>query len=182
MRAQGRIFTFLAADHDRLERLMAEAVTPHGTIAGVAYAQFREGLLRHIGMEEKVLFPASRKGNGGIALPMIASLHEDHGALALLLVPTPDPSILDEIRSILDRHNALEEGPEGIYAACDRLSEAEIDHVIERLRRFPPVKVARHRDGPAMARTAEEAYRTVRRQRPEAATTVSRAPERERSS
>jgi hypothetical protein len=34
--------------------------------------------------------------------------------MAALLVPTPTPSIVAAIRAILERHNVLEEGSEGI--------------------------------------------------------------------
>ena len=49
----------------------------------------RTGLLRHIGMEEKILFPAARRlVHGEIVTSVIAQLHLDHAALTALLVPT----------------------------------------------------------------------------------------------
>ena len=147
----GPISKFLAHDHERLEGLL--------NLEG--YEEFRAGLLRHIGIEEKILFPASRRANGGQHLPMVARLHREHGALALLLVPTPTAGIIDAIRSILSGHNETEEGPGGIYEACDALPLSQRDAVLAELRAYPSVKLAPHFDGPDVPRTAEAALRAV---------------------
>jgi hypothetical protein len=163
MRRLGPIRSFLAAEHQSLDALLAAAVTPSGEIDLACYAKFRAGLLRHIGIEEKILFPASRDANGGRPLPIVARLHRDHGALALLLVPTPTAGIVEEIRSILVAHDELEESAGGLYDACDRLLGGELETVMERLRAYPPVKVAPHFDGPGAVRRAEDALRAVSR-------------------
>ena len=163
MTEPGPIHRFLADDHERLDALLAAALGPSGEIDLVSYAAFREGLLRHIGMEEKVLFPASRRGNGGTPLPISPRLHRDHGALALLLVPTPSASLIEEIRSILVEHNEVEEGTGGVYDACDRLSREDVESVLEALQTFPRIKVAPHFDGPETYRRAEDALRAVSR-------------------
>jgi hypothetical protein len=175
----GQIRRFLAADHDRLDALLSSAVKPSGEVDLASYAEFRAGLLRHIGIEEKVLFPASQRANGGVSLPMVARLHLEHGALALLLVPTPTAGIVDEIRSILVGHNEREEGPGGIYDACDRLLGDELEAVLEQLRSYPAVKVAPHFDGPGLSRTAVDALRAVSRERaPSSAIEDASAPPR----
>jgi hypothetical protein len=161
--ALGAIRRFLAADHDRLDVLLRSAVTPSGEVDLASYEEFRAGLLRHIGIEEKILFPASKRANGGTPLPMVARLHLEHGAIALLLVPTPTADLVGEIRSILEGHNVMEEGTGGIYEACDRLLGAELDAVLEQLRGYPPVKLAPHYDGPEVPRRAEDALRAVSR-------------------
>jgi hypothetical protein len=161
MEGLGPIREFLAHDHDRLEELLRSAVTPSGEIDLVSYEGFRAGLLRHIGIEEKILFPASRRVNGGSPHPTVARLHRDHGALALLLVPTPTADLVAEIRSILDGHNEIEEGAGGVYEDCDRLLGDELEDVLEKLRTYPPVKVAPHFDGPGVPRRAEDALRAV---------------------
>ena len=61
MEGPGPIRRFLADDHDRLDVLLRSAVTPSGEIDLVSYQEFRAGLLRHIGIEEKILFPASQR-------------------------------------------------------------------------------------------------------------------------
>jgi len=161
----GPIWNALADDHERLDALLSSAVTPSGEVDFEAYAEFRAGLLRHIGIEEKVLFPASRRANGGTPLPVVAQLHLEHGALALLLVPTPTAGIVQEIRSILVRHNEMEEGKGGIYEACDRLLGGELEAVLEQLRTYPPVKLAPHFDGPGVCRRADDALRAVSKER-----------------
>jgi hypothetical protein len=165
MEILGPIRSFLAEDHDRLDVLLRSAVMPSGEIDVVSYEEFRAGLLRHIGIEEKILFPASRRARGGRPHPTVARLHRDHGALALLLVPTPTADIVEEIRSILEGHNEIEEGKDGVYDDCDRLLGDELAAVLERLRVYPPVKVAPHLDGPGIVRRAEDALRAVSRRR-----------------
>ena len=165
MEPLGPIRRFLAADHDRLEALLSSAASSSGELDVPSYALFRAGLLRHIGIEEKILFPASRRANSGVPHPTEGQLHRDHGALALLLVPTPTVDLIAELRSILDRHNEIEEGPGGIYDACDRLLGGELEAVMEQVRAYPPVKVAPHFDGPDVPRSAQDALRAVSRGR-----------------
>jgi hypothetical protein len=90
----GRIYRFLAGDHARLDGLLERAITEAGAIDRAAYAEFRAGLLKHIGMEEKILLPAAQRVRGGEPLTLAAKVRLDHGALAALLVPTPTPVII----------------------------------------------------------------------------------------
>ena len=166
--AIGPIRRYLAADHERLDALLEACVAPGGTIDGEPYEAFRAGLLRHIGIEEKILFPATRRAHGGAPLPVLERLHRDHGALALLLVPTPTADLVAEIRSILEGHNATEEGAGGVYERCDELPEADVRSVLERMTAYPPVKLAPHFDGPGAIRRAEDALRAVGGSREEA--------------
>ena len=53
----GPITDFLVKDHGRLESLLQQAVAHADHVDQGAYAQFRAGLLRHIGMEEKFSYP-----------------------------------------------------------------------------------------------------------------------------
>ena len=153
---QGAIGRFLAADHRRLEGLLATATAVPGRIDDGSYAEFRAGLLRHIGMEEKVLLPAARRARGGDPLPAARRLRLDHGAIAALLVPRPRPDIVAKLLAILEPHDAIEEGPDGVYAACDSLLEADVHQILDELQQFPPVRVAPHHDGPAVERHIEE--------------------------
>ena len=61
----GKLHRYLAGDHERLDALLERAMSDPEKIDAAAYAQFRSGLLKHIGMEEKVLFPAARKQRRG---------------------------------------------------------------------------------------------------------------------
>jgi hypothetical protein len=144
----GLLFCFLANDHERLDGLLRRAMTEAGAVDRAASAEFRAGLLRHISLEEKILLPAAQRWQGGDPLPLAATLRLDHGALAALLVPTPTPAIIVAICTILAAHNALEEGPGGVYERCEELAGAEADALLAQLQAAPTVSVAPYADGP----------------------------------
>jgi hypothetical protein len=155
--APGPISRLLTADHERLAALLDRAFATAGAIDREAYAAFRKDLLRHIGMEEKILLPAAQRARGGEPLPSAARLRLDHGALAALLVPSPTRAIGDAIRSILERHDALEEEPGGPYEACERLVAPEVDDLLAALAAAPDVPVHDHVDGPLVVEAARRA-------------------------
>jgi len=107
------ITDFLLKDHRRLEGLLQSAVAQVGSVDQGAYDQFRAGLLRHIGMEEKILLLAAQRLLGGEPLPIASKLRLDHGAIASLLMPPPTAVIIATIRAVLNVHNTIEEGPGG---------------------------------------------------------------------
>jgi hypothetical protein len=144
----GAITRFLQDDHRRLGTLLERALAKPAAIDAAAYAEFRTGLLRHIAMEEKVLLPAAQRARGGEPVPSAARLRLDHGALAALLVPPPSAAIGSAIRTILERHNAVEEGPDGTYEECERLMGGEADALLAALGRMPAVRVHSHVDSP----------------------------------
>jgi hypothetical protein len=150
----GKIHRYLCEDHERLDALLERAVSDPENIDAAAYAGFRSGLLKHIGMEEKVLLPAARKLRGGEALPLAARLRLDHGALTALLVPSPTRSIISAIRAIFDVHNPIEEDPGGIYDQCDALAGAEADRILDALQKFRDVKMLPHVDTPFVMEAA----------------------------
>lgn len=141
---------YLADDHARLGALLEKASAEPGRIDLEAYAEFREGLLRHIRLEEKILLPAIQRLRGGQPHPVANRLRLDHGALAALLVPTPTPTILRAIRGILAAHNALEEGPDGIYEVTEEFEGAAAEALFDLLRTAPEVIVAPHNDDPTV--------------------------------
>lgn len=153
----------LEADHRRLDALLEAALLPDGRVHEESYTAFRSGLLRHIGIEEKILFAGARERRGE-PLPLAKQLRIEHGALALLLVPTPDQALLAELRGLLDRHNALEEGEGGVYEQCEALL-GDDPTVLEAIRTFPAPKMNRHYDGPNTYRRAKEALAASARQR-----------------
>ena len=108
------IAQWLTADHARLDALLDRATADAAGLDASAYAEFRSGLLRHIGIEEKLLLPAVQRAQSGSPLAVAARLRLDHGALAALLVPTPTPGLMSTIRHILGNHNALEEAGDGV--------------------------------------------------------------------
>jgi len=126
----------------RLHLFLRWMVRPADGIDLEAYHEFRRGLLRHIGMEEKILLPAAKRARGGEPLPAAALLRLDHGALVALLVPRPTRTILAAIRAILATHNRIEEGPGGVYETCARLAGAGLDELLAELRAAPEVPVS----------------------------------------
>lgn len=146
----GPIEQFMTEDHARLDEVFERACPPDGPIDASAFATFREGLLRHIAMEEKVLLPFAREQRGGEPLAIAPALRRDHGEIAAMLVPSPTSSGCDSLRAALARHNPLEEGPDGLYAMCDALAGAEAEALVARLRAQPRVPVAPHYDGPLL--------------------------------
>lgn len=153
----GTIYRYLADDHRRLEALLERATSRPDQIEAFAYAEFRAGLLKHIGMEEKILLPAAQRHRGGEPLPIAAKIRLDHGALAALLVPSPTPSIVAALRAILNEHNVTEESPGGVYEECENLTGAEGEKILAELRSTPEVKVMPHNDGPKIIEATRRA-------------------------
>jgi hypothetical protein len=153
----GDIYGYLADDHARLDEALRRATSRPDTIERFAYSEFRAGLLRHIGMEERILLPLARAARGGEPLPIASKLRLDHGALTALLVPTPTRVIVSALRAILDAHNPLEEGPGGVYAKCEQLLAAEAGEIRKRLESAPAVKVLPHVDNAFVLEAARRA-------------------------
>jgi hypothetical protein len=140
------IFDYLAADHDRLDGFLAEATRTPGVIDPEPFGAFRRGLLRHIGIEEKILFAAARKARDGEPIRDFVRLRADHARITALLVPTPTDEIVAELRAILGPHNELEEQVEGTYAECIEAVGPEADALLERIRAQPEPPVRPHYD------------------------------------
>ena len=163
------IRTYLEDDHRLLTELLARA-DAGGQLDVASFEAFRARLLRHIGIEEKLLLATVREVLGQ-PIERARRIRVDHGAIASLRVPTPDVALGGEIRALLVTHDALEEGDphgptaEGVYAECDRILGARADELAERARAFPDVPAARHFDGPNVVRTAAEALRGAERMR-----------------
>ncbi len=155
--AAGPIASFLGEDHRRLDALLQSALEQPTRVNREGYDQFRAGLLRHIGLEEKILLPVVQRWRGGEPLPVAGKLRLDHGALATLLMPTPTTAILTTIRRLLTDHNAVEEGPGGVYALCDQLAGSEAESLLTVLRAAPSVAVMPHSDSPAVMTTLRRA-------------------------
>ena len=146
----GVLYTYLSHDHDRLDRLLERAAAKPGVVDMEPYAEFRKGLLRHIAMEEKIVFPAIAKMQGGKQAVMAERLRLDHGAIAALLVPPPSASIVATIRSILRVHNVLEEQEGGLYQLFEQLAGPDAEKLLEKLRSTPEVPVVPHNDRPGV--------------------------------
>jgi hypothetical protein len=120
----------MAAEHARLDELLAKAMASDGERRARFYWSFREGLLRHIGIEEKILFPAARRLSG-LALPLAERLKLDHGALAALMMLPPRTSTFRAVRALLDAHNPIEEVVGGVYEQCEKVAAQNLDRLFE---------------------------------------------------
>lgn len=149
----GPLTRFLAEDHRRLDGLLQAATAQAGLVEQGAYDRFRAGLLRHIGMEEKILLPAVQRLRSGEPLPLAAKLRLDHAAMATLLMPSPTADIVATLRDLLADHNALEEEPAGLYGICDDLVGSEAESLLAALQAAPEVAVMSHSDSPAVMNT-----------------------------
>jgi len=151
------ISAFLGEDHRRLDAWLQLAVADRTVIDHAAYGQFRAGLLRHIGMEEKILLPAAQESRGGQPLPVAAKLRLDHGAIASLLMPTPTATIIGMLREILEDHNMVEEGLDGVYKMCERAVGENVEQIMVRLQSAPVVNVMPYSDTAAVMNTVRRA-------------------------
>src|SRR3990172_1696317 len=118
---RGALYDFFERDHRRLEMLLDKAIAPEDGFDMEAYTAFRQGLLKHIRMEETVLLPAALKLRGGDPLPIAAKIRLDHGALTALMVPPPSKTIIRAVKGILADHDLLEERPGGMYESIENL-------------------------------------------------------------
>jgi len=144
----GPLHRFFSADHLRLDDLLRRATEDMGPVDLALFGAFRAGLLRHIGMEEKVLFAAAREARGGEPLPIAERLRVDHGAIAALLVPTPTRAVVAKILSVLGPHNRREEEPGGAYDACDQaLGPDAAERLVAALWGFPDPPLKPYNDG-----------------------------------
>ena len=151
----GPLHDLLARDHERLDALLAAALRDDGSIDEPSYAEFRRGLLRHIGIEEKLLFRALRIA--GAATAVEDQLHRDHAALAALLVPRPSRDGIEQIRAILVSHNPLEEDSGGMYDRVQQLPDLQA--LLSSVRDYPEVPTAPYADSPALRRSIESLLR-----------------------
>lgn len=139
-RAARGITTYLSNDHDRLDQLLRQSVTPSGDINNEAYQQFRQGLLRHIGIEEKILIPALKQNLDEEMQKTLDRIRSDHSAIVALLVPPPSPAIVHALTAILTEHNELEEKNGGFYERADAYDESAVKQIAEKVKNAPEVK------------------------------------------
>lgn len=135
------LYDFFTKDHERIEKLLDNAVKNPDSIDMEFYNQFRIGLLTHIKMEEKILFPAAQKANGGEPVPMAAELRLEHGAITSLMVPPPTTELVKVIRALLEIHDLKEEEPGGMYEICEALTQSETESILKELHETTEVPV-----------------------------------------
>lgn len=148
---------YLSSDHERLDELLTASLRDDGMIDAESYNEFRRGLLRHIAIEEKILLPEIRRRRGATVVE--EQIHLDHAALASLLVPPPTRTEIETIRSILEKHNPLEENEGGLYETFEELTRDELDQMMERLHAVPQIPLSPEADTPVVRRSIAENLR-----------------------
>lgn len=135
------LYQFFTKDHRRIDELLNKAIQNPDNMQMDYYHQFRTGLLKHIKMEEKILFPAAQNANDDISLPLAGKLRLDHGALTSLMVVPPTPEVIKVLLHVLDQHDFLEEEPGGMYDVCEKLTEGETSELLQQLEGVTEVPV-----------------------------------------
>ena len=140
----GELSSYFVADHRRLENLLERTVASRHALDEGSYAEFRAGLLKHIGMEEKILLPAVRRMQQGVPHRYAGTLRLEHGAFASLLVPPASRKIVAVFFTIMNHHNELEEGKDGLYLECERLMGNNYHELMLQVQNYPEVPVMPH--------------------------------------
>lgn len=169
------ITEYMVQDHLRLAELLAMSTHNEASFDRESFEEFRRGLLRHIGIEEKLIFREARLRRKGEPLPLAHRLRIDHAALTSLLVPTPNAALVHEIRRILDVHDVVEEAENGVYAQCEELLGSDSAAFVEKAAAFPTPPLNAHFDGTKerrVYRTAAEALAMAERIAPPKRTEV----------
>lgn len=151
---RGDLYALMAAEHAQLDELLGKAAGESGAFRREAYQRFRERLLRHIRIEERILLPMAERKRGE-ALSIAARLRLDHGALAALLMLPPVDHAFRAIRAVLDAHNPLEERESGVYEQCESLAGSEIAELLAQIEATPRVPVSSWVDSPKVLAAAQ---------------------------
>lgn len=155
------ITRFLAHDHASLLVWLARARSDPARFDASAYEVFRSGLLRHLTLEERVLLPAMQRMAVGNLDRLLAPVHIEHAAIELLLAPTPDVALVDELAALLVAHERMEAADDGIYTLADTLLAGHAEAIIALMREHPSHVAPPHHDAPGAPRTASAALAAV---------------------
>lgn len=141
------LYQFFTEDHQRIDGFLDNAVAKPGEIDLNHYHHFRTQLLRHIKMEEKILFPAAKRADSTVAESLIPRFRLEHGAITALMVPPPTSQLLGVIKYLLEIHDIAEEEPGGLYEICEALTHGQTEELLTQLRATQEVPV--HPPNPA---------------------------------
>lgn len=141
----GPIATTFAAEHQALRSLLRECLGPHGVDAA-RFDEFRQRLLQHIAVEEKVLLPALEQKLGHPTLTH-DEVRKDHAGVAALCVPAPNRAWVEALMQQLEEHHRVEEGEHGFFALCDRWLADDAPSLFAAARALPPLQLTPFNDG-----------------------------------
>lgn len=148
---------FFENDHLQIDIFLNKALEQSNEIEMNYYHQFRARLLRHIKMEEKVLFPAAKKINPEVIKEVLPQYRLEHGAITALMVPPPTLSLIKVIRYILEKHNKSEEEPGGLYDICEELTHGQTQGLLNELTATKEVPVQPSNQAPIAIEAAKRA-------------------------
>lgn len=146
---------FFTEDHHRIETLLIKATPPSEEINLEYYLQFRAALLKHIKMEETILFPAVKRVSAETMQHTITKFRVEHGALTSLMVPTPTFALIKVIRYVLQKHDFEEEKPCGLYEVCETLTKHETNELLQQLKQTSDLPLNPLNPSPAALETAK---------------------------
>ena len=147
---------FFTKDHHLIESYLNKA-TENSEIDLEYYHLFRTRLLRHIKMEEKVLFPAAKEMNPTVMQALIPQYRLEHGALTALVVPPPTAEIIRIIRHLLNIHDIKEEEKDGMYDICEALTNGQTEALLAQLEKTEEVPVLPFNPAPIAIDSARRA-------------------------
>ena len=148
---------FFENDHRQIDGLLHNALENREQIEMSYYLQFRSRLLRHIKMEEKILFPAAKKIDPQLIAEVIPQYRLEHGAITALLVPPPTINLVKMLKFVLEKHNLAEEEPGGLYDICEALTRDESQALLEELQETKDVPVHPPNPAPIAVEAAKRA-------------------------
>ena len=153
----GVLYQYLSSDHDRLDDLLERATAKPGIIDEEYYADFRNRLLRHISIEEKIVLPAIARWQGEQKAALAERLHLDHGAIVSLMVPPPKPIHHPDVEVCFCRPQSTRGGHSCLYEIFEKLAGSETDSMLEELKSAPAVPVLPHNSKPELLELAKQA-------------------------
>jgi hypothetical protein len=65
--------------------------------------------------------------------------------------------VVAALRAILAEHDRLEEGPGGVYEACEQLAGSELDDLLAKAKEVPDVPVLPHKSDPLILEATRRA-------------------------
>ncbi len=151
------IHDFFTEDHRRIERILDKATERLDEIDMNYYLQFRTQILRHIKMEEKILFPAAKSVNLEVMQKLIPRYRLEHGAITALMVPPPTHSLIKVIRYVLEQHDLAEEEEGGLYDVCEALTHGQTEELLAQLAHADEVPVHPPNSAPIAIESARRA-------------------------
>lgn len=151
------IHHFFEKDHLQIEELLNKALEQPNEIDMKYYLQFRTRLLKHIKMEENILFPAAKKIDPELIQKVTPRYRLDHGAITALLVPPPTLSLIKVLRYILEKHNIAEEEQGGLYETCETLTHGQTQELLTTLLETKEVPVRPPNPAPIAMEAAKRA-------------------------